>query len=115
MDQQQIIERLTSGEFGGRLWQSYGKNRIYFNGKLIAERGGLEWSTYNTGNISSASVDGDRISNSECRRIFWALENDVKIWYDLDAGGFQTKGETSNGYARDMIAEFIADAQAAIA
>lgn len=119
MDQQQIIKRLTDREFDGNLWEKYGKARIYFNGAAIAEYGGLEWSTYNTGNISNAAIDGQRISNSECRRILGEL-NYTKIWFDLDDGEFHIRGDRGqnqidNRNAREMVAQFVADAQAAIA
>jgi hypothetical protein len=74
---------------GGRYWEKGEMHRVYFNS--LSERIGLSLSFYKTGNISSASLNGDGISNSEARRILWSLENG-KFWYDLDREMFMRKG-----------------------
>lgn len=73
---------------GGRLWEKHGYRRIYFND--LPALYGLEYDTYNTGNISAAWVDGERVSNSEGRRILGRLAF-AKVWYDVD-GKFHGKG-----------------------
>ena len=74
---------------GGRYWEKNGMHRVYFNS--LSERIGMNLSFYKTGNISSASLNGEGISNSEARRILWSLENG-KFWYDLDTWMFMKKG-----------------------
>jgi hypothetical protein len=71
-----IIEALTK-KFGR--WTKKGSNgkvydRIYFNGTDL----GMEVSYYRSGNISSAAVDGESISNCEARRIMGS-----KAYFDL--------------------------------
>lgn len=115
-DRQEQIAILTG--FGGSHWQKYGKDRVYFDAAAIASRQGLDWSNYKTGNISSARLNGEKISNSEARRILDEFQW-FKIWFDLDDGQFHTRSEaykTEIQYAtsRQMYGEFVADAMAAI-
>ncbi len=70
----------TLVEIGGRLWERGDKRRIYFND--LASLYGLEVDFYNTGNVSSAKLDGETISNSAARKILGAL-GETKIWWDL--------------------------------
>lgn len=74
-----ILEQLIA--LGGNLWEKGSMRRVYFNN--VPAMIGLSYSTYNTGNISSASLNGTRISNSECGRI---LRSIGKIYWDLDTG-----------------------------
>lgn len=74
---------------GGKLWEKHGFRRIYFN--RLHEWYGLTYETYNTGNISDAWVDGQRVSNSDGRRILGRLEF-AKVWFDLNDGKFRGKG-----------------------
>ena len=118
MDRAQIIE-ILEGQFGGNLWENYGKCRVYFNGADIAARQGLDWGTYNTGNISSATLDGEKISNSEAKRILAGFGLH-KIWFDFADGQFHTRGvayesEIQYPTSREMYDQFVADAMAAIA
>lgn len=75
---------------GGRLWEVFEKNmrRVYFNN--LADRIGLSVSYYKTGNVSSASMNGEEISNTSARKIISTLETG-KIWYDLNTNQFETK------------------------
>lgn len=75
---------------GGRLWKIAEKNmcRVYFNS--LADRIGLSVSYYKTGNVSSASLNGNGISNCSARKILSTLESG-KIWYDLNTNRFETK------------------------
>lgn len=74
---------------GGRLWEKAGMRRIYMNN--LVELYGLQLTFYNTGNISSARLDGERISNSSARKICGMLAMG-KFWYDLNTGRFESKG-----------------------
>lgn len=78
---------------GGRLWEKHGYRRIYFN--RLHEWYGLTYELYNTGNIRTAWVDGQRVSNSDGRRILHRLDF-AKVWFDLADGKFHGKG-----FARD--------------
>lgn len=71
-----LLEQLIA--IGGALWEKAGMRRIYFNN--AAELYGLTYSTYKTGNISSARLDGEEISNSQASKI---LNKIGKIYFDL--------------------------------
>ena len=72
----------------GNEWQKGGHHRVYFNdlGTLY----GIETGRYNTGNISSATLDGEKISNSQAKRLLQKLFY-VKVWFDLTDGQFHHK------------------------
>ena len=116
MTEQEIIKILT-GQFSGNLWEKHGHRRIYFDGADIAQRQGLDWSTYGTGNISSATLAGEKISNSACKSILRAFHSyNFKLWYDIDAGKFYRWGDMNNhARAIKMKDEFVAAAKAALA
>jgi|GEM_PF-2872116 len=71
----------------GNRWQKNGMDRIYFND--LATWFGLELSYYKTGNICSATLDGERISNNSARHYLSKLNG--KIWFDLTTGRFESK------------------------
>jgi hypothetical protein len=71
---------------GGQRWERNGRDRVYFNLRELAALYGLDCNFYGTGNISSATLDGQRISNSAARRIAAKLSG--KFWYDVPAGRF---------------------------
>ena len=53
------IEKLIS--LGAKRWTKYDRD--------IAKELGLDYDRYNTGNIRYASFNGEKISNSQCRRM----------------------------------------------
>lgn len=77
--------RIEKMERIGDRWQKNGMDRIYFNDlhKYI----GLELHHYNTGNISSASYRGDKISNCEAKRIMGRIAG--KLWFDVVADQYK--------------------------
>lgn len=87
-------ETLTAA--GGSLWEKGSMRRVYFND--LSELYGLKADRYNTGNISSATLDGETISNSAARRIMVELST-AKLYYDLTAGTFQSRGLNENDHA----------------
>ncbi|MFX1478316.1 MAG: DUF5661 family protein [Promethearchaeota archaeon] len=90
---QKIIQTLEVA--GGNHWQKYGKNRVYFDAPHLAKEMGYEWSNYKTGNISSATYKGEKISNSEMRRVLNDL--DCKLYYDLDDDKFHYQSGVGTG------------------
>jgi len=66
---------------GGRRWIKGGHDRIYFNNwpELI----GLEINRYKTGNISSAFLDGELISNRQAGLLLNMIN---KVYWDTQAG-----------------------------
>jgi len=92
MDAAKSAERKTAGGLNveklkemGNEWIKGDHHRIYFNN--LAEMYGLETGRYGTGNISSATLDGEKTSNNQARRIASDLK-ELKIWYDVKKGKF---------------------------
>ncbi len=80
---------------GGSRWVKNGMDRVYINdwARFI----GLETSHYNTGNIASAKLDGERISNSEAGRLLGMVD---KVYFDAADGQVHIKWGW--GQARSM-------------
>ena len=100
----------------GNEWQKGEKRRIYFNS--LGMFYGIETGRYNSGNISSATLNGERISNSEAKRILGRLL-DCKVWYDVTDGKFwksTPKGDNTAVQMCDVIIErikqFVAEKEA---
>jgi len=111
MDTQEIVRRLT--EIGGRQWQKGDMNRMYFNADVVYEAIGLEMTRYGTGNISSAMLRGEHISNAEAKRIIAGIPT---LYYDLTAGKLMRKGEWGETcIRRELNAEFKSFVMAALA
>ena len=65
----QMIEKNTlkmESQGLGNIWKNYGKERFYLN---ISKVIGLEVELYNTGNVCSALLNGEKISNSKAAKI----------------------------------------------
>jgi len=75
-----MVTREMLEKIGGKYWQSQdgSKQRVYFNN--WPEFIGLKCSTYNTGNISNATLDGETISNGAAKRLLGSIN---KVWFDL--------------------------------
>lgn len=81
----ELIEALV--KVGGSRWQKNGMDRIYFND--VDELYGLDIEYYKTGNICSARLNGESISNAEAHRVRNRLG---KVWYDVKEGCYYSKG-----------------------
>jgi hypothetical protein len=112
MDEKRVIKTLT--EMGGKLWEEGEYRRIYFDAGIVAKIGGLETWRYGTGNISSATLNGANISNSEAKRILSDLYY-AKFWYDLTTGEWFTKGFEGRGNSLEVKNSFFTTVKAAIA
>lgn len=66
---------------GAKRWQNNGKDRLYINADVL----GYEWTKYNTGNIHTASLNGEWISNCEMNRVLAA-----KTYIDCTTGKLHT-------------------------
>jgi len=81
-------EQIEKAKKIGSEWQKGQMHRIYFNNLCLLY--GLRCEAYKTGNIASAELNGERISNSEARRIqdrfSWS-----KVWYDMNDGRLYCK------------------------
>lgn len=91
----------------GSEWKKDDKfHRIYFND--LEERLGLDISYYKSGNVSGATQNGERISNSECKRILGRLAG-VKIFYDVKAGDFKVQYGNLHDEEKERILDSIKD------
>lgn len=68
---------------GGREWIKGDKHRVYLNQDIWTALIGLEVEHYKSGTISSASLDGERISNSQAYKILAAID---AVWLDVTTG-----------------------------
>lgn len=78
---------------GGNRWEKAGHRRLYFNN--LEDLYGLELDHYGTGNISSATLNGEKISNNSARELVFELRSG-KLWYDLNKGTFDSRGLRTN-------------------
>jgi hypothetical protein len=85
----------------GKIWNQNGFNRIYF--PISLDMIGLEVERYNTGNICSAKLDGEKISNSKAGKMITQL-NSGKVWFDIPTQKFMSK---NLGLFTDDIINFI--------
>ena len=97
MNENQINKMLEIGSE----WQKNNMHRIYFND--IAALYGLHTSHYNTGNISGATLDGEKISNTSARKLAVQMVS-MKIWYDFADDKFHGKWYDSDYDAKDIFA-----------
>lgn len=70
----------------GRLWEKYGKRRIYFDNNDLLALCGVKFDFYKSGNICSCQVNGEYTSNANGSR--WA-ESVNGMYYDLDTKKFR--------------------------
>lgn len=70
-------EQITA--IGGQHWTKGGHDRVYLNANIWARLIGLEISYYGTGNISSATLDGESIANGRARDILGCID---KVYWD---------------------------------
>jgi len=91
-------------EIGGKEWKKKG-HRIYLN-MPVFERFGLHIERYNTGNISYAELDGEKMSNSAARKVLAQLDG---AYYDVERDEIKTsfgREETAKDIVR-KIREYI--------
>jgi hypothetical protein len=89
---------------GGVRWTKDGHDRVYFND--LRELFGLRVSRFNSGNVSSASWRGSKISNNEATAILSALEFG-QLWFDVARDRFQWKIENCKRHKGDALAKAI--------
>lgn len=63
-----------------KIWEKGSYKRAYLSEKAVATAIGMTFRKYKTGNIAEATLDGEKISNSEARKIFNRFAN---AYYDM--------------------------------
>lgn len=78
------VEQLVN--IGGNEWTGGTHHRVYFNDlrELFSE---LKVHFYGTGNVSSATLNGQHISNTKARKMLTDLDIG-KLYYDVNKGEF---------------------------
>lgn len=94
------IEQLIAA--GGKLWESGDRRRAYFND--LAALIGFEVHRYGTGNISSAYLDGEHVSNTRATSLETSLRF-AKLWFDLASGEWGWKIDDSRLLSGSEIAQ----------
>jgi len=90
-----IIQNLIEDE-SNNLWEKYNKRRLYLDFAKIIN---LEVDRYNTGNISSAFLEGEKISNSKAYKYLQG-----KAYIDLNTNKLECQ------YMHSDIIELLQDA-----
>ena len=72
-------------KMGGREWIKAGKHRIYIAVDMACKAINLRCQFYGSGNVSSATLDGDKISNCSARDMRQTLSG---MYYDVQIGKF---------------------------
>ena len=106
---EQMIEAMVN--VGGSRWQKNGLDRVYFNN--LPAWYGLDSTTYNSGNIASATVDGELVSNSQGRKLYAGL--DGKVWFDVVTGQYFYKANYGPVAETEMFLRVINRIRAAVA
>ncbi|MFD3516259.1 hypothetical protein [Streptomyces sp. NPDC058657] len=80
---------------GGNRWQRGDMDRVYFNN--WAELAGIETTHFGTGNISSASYQGEGVSNRQAHKLLDSID---KVWFDAADGKLHVR----YGYSESRVA-----------
>jgi hypothetical protein len=89
---------------GGVRWTKDGHDRVYFND--LRELFGLRVSRFNTGNVSSASWKGAKISNNEATAILSALQFG-QLWFDVSHNRYVWRIADCRRHKGDKLAKAI--------
>lgn len=99
MMSEETISRLEAKGF--KRWQKGSLDRLYINATDL----GLVVSYYKTGNVSSATWQGERITNADARRLMGS-----KVWVDVSTGELHVRTDYDNGTDESMTLESVARA-----
>lgn len=86
-------------DLGITAWERDGMKRYYINDDQLEAVFGLSIDRYNSGNICSASLNGEGISNSKAYKLIGR-----GIWYDADANNWMQKTEYGTRPLNDTLA-----------
>lgn len=87
-------------DLGVKAWERDGMRRYYINGAQLEAVFGLSIDRYKTGNICSASLNGEGISNSRAYKLLGR-----GIWYDANADSWMQKTEYGTRPLNDTLAD----------
>lgn len=98
---ERMIEKMTNKGFNR--WQKGNMDRLYINARDL----GLECDYYNTGNIKSARLNGEHVSNRQADKMLYA-----KTYVDVKTGALVSGHEWLEEAAEALIAEIEAEIEA---
>ena len=81
----QLTNAQVASKLGGNLWEKGGHERVYFPQEKKQSILGLDIDRYGTGNIRKATLNGEKISNSQAGRILSSVNN---AYYDIKSKTF---------------------------
>ena len=92
----------------GKYWETPdgSKRRIYIQEEAAWEILGWDFGFYNTGNVSSASVNGEHVSNTSAHNMIQGLRQS-SLYYDLADGKFHWKQTYNRDFDRDDVVALI--------
>ncbi|WP_031171589.1 hypothetical protein [Streptosporangium roseum] len=108
-----VFSTETMTAIGGNRWTKNGNDRVYLND--WAGFAGLEVSRYNSGNISSASYQGEDVSNSQAYKLLSSID---KVWFDAADGKLHARygfGESRVASREELWGAVVAGIRTAIA
>lgn len=100
--EKQATEKTTAEkleDLGIEAWEHNGMKRYYINDDQLEAVFGLSIGRYNTGNISSAWLNDERISNSKAYKLIGR-----GIWYDANSDSWMQKAEYGPRPLNDTLA-----------
>lgn len=83
-----LTTHLTENNLGNRWTKNANLDRIYIHNHVIIAQIGLTTDRYNSGHISSASINGENISNASARQIIEGV-TDAKLHYNVPTSEFR--------------------------
>lgn len=84
----------------GRVWEKYGKKRLYLDEQKVMKEMGFELDFYKSGNIAYAELNGEKISNNKA----WEVRSDLLNSYiDFHTGLIYSR----HGLTEDELAAMI--------
>jgi hypothetical protein len=86
----------------GKEWKKEDKHRIYFDTNELCKLHGLHTTSYKTGSILSAVMDGEKISNSKAYKIQSQI-SDLKLYFDINSGKFEYASTSHEEIAKNLV------------
>ena len=84
----------------GDLWEKYERIRIYLANDVVNEICGLHITRYDTGNISCAVFNGEKLSNKKASKL--AMRDEDQFWYSMYDKEFKWKNTYVSNYIFEL-------------
>lgn len=86
---------------GGKIWElpEKGIKRIYIPEWLLKKMIGLDVTYYKTGNISTAKINGEKISNTCAHKILAGADG---LYFDINKNSFMNKNSITKALQEEL-------------